>query len=72
MCDKDQLTFAMFMIYSLAEQWEKLPAEVYQILNRTGVLDNYIIGCYDTLHTMGRQYLVDDVTEFVREKGEKV
>ncbi len=72
MCNKAQLTFALFMIYSLAEQWHKLPAQVYQILNRTGILDNYIIGCYDSLHTLGRQYLVEDVTEFAREKGEDV
>ena len=45
------------------------PAKVYKILNDTGILDNYIIGCYDVLHTQGKEYLVDDITEFVREKG---
>jgi hypothetical protein len=33
-------------------------------------LDNYVIGCYDVLHTQGKEYLVDDITEFVKEKDE--
>lgn len=47
----------------------KSPASVYKILNTTGILDNYIIRCYDVLHTQGKEYLVEDITEFVREKG---
>lgn len=69
MYNKSQLTFVIFVIYSLAEEWKKMPSEVYHILNKSGILDDYIIRCYDTLHTLGKQYLVEDVTEFVREKG---
>ncbi len=42
--------------------------EVYEILDSTGILDDYIIKCYDVLHTLGKEYLVEDITEFVREK----
>jgi hypothetical protein len=31
-----------------------------------------VIGCYDVLHTQGKEYLVDDITEFVKEKGVNV
>lgn len=43
--------------------------EVYDILNQTRILDDYIFTCYDTLHTLGTEYLVEDITEFVKEKG---
>lgn len=33
------------------------------------VLDDYIFACYDTLHTLGIEYLVEDITEFVKEKS---
>lgn len=69
MCTEKELSFSIFMMYSLANEWGKTPAEVYHILNDTGVLDDYIIPCYDTLHTLGKEYLVEDVSEFVREKG---
>ena len=68
-CNKSQLTFVLFMLYSLAEEWKKTPSQVYQILNKSGILDDYIIKCYDMLHTLGKQYLVEDVTDFAREKG---
>lgn len=39
------------------------------MLNTTGILDHYIIPCYDILHTLGKEYLVEDITDFVKEKG---
>ena len=69
MCKEKELNFCIFILYSLAEKWQKTPAAVYGILNATGILDNYIIACYDALHTQGKEYLVEDITEFVREKG---
>lgn len=72
MCEKKELTFSIFILYALAEKWQMSPASVYKRLNTTGILDNYIIRCYDVLHTQGKEYLVEDITEFVREKGVRV
>lgn len=69
MCTEKQLEFGIFLIHNLAEHWNKIPADVYGILDRTCILDEYIFKCYDTLHTLGTEYLVNDITEFVREKG---
>ena len=67
--NRDELSFTVFLIHQLAEAWDKAPSEVYQILKDSGILDDYILPCYDTLHTLGSQYLVEDITEFVRERG---
>lgn len=72
MCKKKELSFSIFMLYSLADKWKMSPAKVYKILNSTGILDNYIIKCYDVLHTQGKEYLVEDITDYVREKGVNV
>lgn len=69
MCKERELTFSIYLLYSLAENWKKTPAAVYNILNSTGILDSYIIPCYDVLHTQGKEYLVEDITEYVKEKG---
>lgn len=69
MCEKKELTFSIFILYSLADKWKMSPTAVYKILNQTGILDDYILSCYDVLHTQGKEYLVEDITEFVREKG---
>lgn len=69
MCKEKELDFSIFILYSLANRWNKTPAAVYHILNSTGILDNYIIACYDVLHTQGKEYLVEDITDYVKEKG---
>lgn len=69
MLEKKELTFVVFILHALGQHWNMTTPEVYDILNLTGILDDYIIKCYDVLHTLGKEYLVEDITEFVREKG---
>lgn len=69
MLEKKKLTFVVFILRALGQHWNMTTPEVYEILNTTGILDDYIIKCYDVLHTLGKEYLVEDITEFVREKG---
>lgn len=69
MIEKKELTFVVSILYALGEHWKMTTPEVYEILSTTGILDDYIIKCYDVLHTLGKEYLVEDITEFVREKG---
>lgn len=69
MLEKKKLTFVVFILHALGQHWNMTTPEVYEILNTTGILDDYIIKCFDVLHTLGKEYLVEDITEFVREKG---
>ena len=68
MCKKAEMQFSVFLIHQLAQSWHKTPQEVYHILDKTHILDNYIIKHYDVLHTMGEQSLIEDITDFVKEK----
>lgn len=44
----------------------------YQHLNReSSILTDYIIPFYDVLHTQGREYIVNDILEVMRERGIK-
>ena len=62
------MQFSVFLIHQLAQNWQKTPREFYQTLDSTHILDDYIIKHYDVLHSMGEQSLVEDITEFVKEK----
>ena len=64
-----ELSFSIFMLYALAEKWEKTPADVYKILNTAEIFDDYIIAGYDVLHTLGKEYLIEYITELARERG---
>lgn len=69
MCKKAELQFSIFLMYQLAENWQKTPCEVYKILNQTKILDDYIIKHYDVLHTQSSLSLIEDISDFAREKG---
>ncbi|MCL2672599.1 MAG: DUF3791 domain-containing protein [Clostridiales bacterium] len=38
--------------------------QVYHLFKRYGVTE-YVMSCYDSLHTTGRQYTVEDIDEFI-------
>ena len=69
MANRSVLVFVVFMIHALSEAWHMSPQKVYSILNKSKVLDNYLILHYDVLHTLGKEYLVDDVTGCVKDWG---
>lgn len=70
--DKNVLEFVTFAIGSVAERVHKSPAEIYRLFKLTNIINGYLVPAYDVLHTFGRQYLVDDVLEFMQEKGVKL
>lgn len=49
--DRQELTFIVFLINSLAEAWKVQTKCAYEILISLNILDEYVIPCYDVLHT---------------------
>ena len=68
-CDDNQLKFSIFIINQIAQAFQKPTAVVYKLLSESGILDDYIIECYDALHTLGREYLIEDITGLLEERG---
>ena len=44
--------------------------EVMKIFTQNGILD-YILECYDALHTTGPQYIIEDISSLIAEKQHK-
>ena len=68
-CNDAQLKFCVFIINQISQSIKKPTNVVYNFLAESGVLDEYIINCYDSLHTLGREYLVDDITGLLNDRG---
>ena len=64
------LDFATYSIGNLSRRLGMNPRDAYQRPKRSGILTGYIIPSYDVLHTFGKEYLLDDLTDYLREKGE--
>lgn len=67
--NKNILEFVAFCISGLALRLNLSQNEVYSRLEGSGILDNYIIPSYDVLHTFSSRYLMDDLAEYMEEKG---
>lgn len=65
----NQLDFAVYCIGLLASKLGMNQTEVYDRLKKSGTLDGYIIKGYEPLHSFGSDYLVDDIIEYMKEKG---
>ena len=65
-----ELEFSVFCIENVADHLGLAGSEVYRLLTeKSDILDNYIIPCYDALHTQGKEYIVNDIVDYMREKG---
>ena len=65
-----EMEFAIFCIESVAEYLGLKGDELYNLLTeKSDILDNYIVPCYDALHTQGQKYIVNDIVEIIHEKG---
>ena len=64
----EHLDFVTFCVGSLADALHKSASQVYAALRKSGVLNDYIIPCYDVLHTFSKDYLVEELTEVLKER----
>lgn len=67
--DSDNVDFITYCIGNLSRRLGLSAREVYQRLKTSGILMDYIVPCYDVLHTFGKEYLMEDLTDYMREKG---
>ena len=67
--DKKTLEFVTYCISKFSQVLNLPQREVYRRLKESGILYDYIVPSYDVLHTFSSRYLVDDLTDYMREKG---
>lgn len=67
--DKKTLEFVTWLISKLSDALKLPQTEVFRRLYKSGILYNYIVPSYDVLHTFGSRYLLEDITEYMREEG---
>ena len=59
---RKELEFAVFCIENTAASLRLKGDEVYRLLTeKSDILDDYIIPCFDALHTQGKEYIVNDI-----------
>ena len=65
----DNVDFITYCIGNLSRRLNLSVAEVYRRLKQSGILYGYIVPSYDVLHTFGKEYLMEDLIEYMKEQG---
>lgn len=65
----EHLDFITFCVGSLLDALHKSASQVYGALRSSGVQNDYIVPCYDVLHTFSKDYLVEELMEVLKERG---
>ena len=65
-----QSFFAVFCIEALADDLGTTGDKVYRMLTEnSSILDDYLVPCYDSLHTQGKDYIVRELKELMQQRG---
>jgi len=67
--DEKTLEFVTYCIRKLSVLLKLPQKEIYKRLKTSGILYDYIVPSYDVLHTFSTRYLLEDLTEYMSEKG---
>lgn len=73
MQNDSELEFAIFCIENLAIKLDVTAERVYEALAvKSDILNDYIVANYEVLHTQGKEYILADILETMRERGVEV
>ena len=63
------IDFITYCIGNLARRLGLSQQDVYNRLKSSGILYGYIVPSYDVLHTFSKEYLMEDLISYMKEKG---
>lgn len=65
-----ELEFAIFCIENVAVYLGIDATDVYEMLTKdSDILNSYVVSEYEMLHTQGKEYIVNDIVEVMKESG---
>jgi hypothetical protein len=68
-----ELEFAVFCIENVAAKLGVEAKRVYQAFTeKSQILNGYIVPEYEVLHTQGREYIVDELLDVMKERGVEI
>ena len=67
--NKEIFSFVIYIIHACANKWNVLPSEVYDAMDKTKCISDFLVRHYDIIHTQGTDYIVEDVSDYLKERG---
>ena len=70
-CENDIMFFMIYILNIIHDKTKRPLKEIYNLLIESKAYD-YIIKCYEALHTQDIKWVADDVIEFMEIRGIKI
>ncbi|MDY4446262.1 DUF3791 domain-containing protein [Campylobacter sp.] len=65
----EKISFCIFCIENTARSLGISGTKMYDKLEKSGLIDDYIFAHYDTLHTQSKEYIINDIKNALEAKG---
>lgn len=65
---KEELGFTIYCVGILAERLGITERKAFHLLQNGNMIDDYIVPCFDVLHTFSKDYITDDLVSMLRKK----
>lgn len=66
----NELEFVIFCVESIASHLRIDAVKVYDALTvQSDIMTRYIVPNYETLHSQGKEYIVEDILSLMQEEG---
>jgi len=66
---KEDLSFSVYCIGIMAESLKMDARTVYHLMQKGDIIMGYIVPCFDVLHSFSRDYIIEDLTRLMKQKG---
>lgn len=68
--NRDELEFVVFCVENVGQKLGKTGDEIYRLLTKdSSILEEYIVPNIDILHTLSKDYIVEDLVEYMQSEG---
>lgn len=67
--DKDMAFFVVWILNKAAQAWGRNASDIYRELQKANIVDDYLLGFYDTVHSMSESAVLEDLRDVASRKG---
>ncbi len=65
---KEELEFTIYCVGVLSERLDITERNAYHLLCEGNMIDDYIVPCFDVLHTFSKDYITDDLVSVLKQR----
>lgn len=65
----EDMNFTIYCVGIMAERLGLDARDVYRLMQKGDIIMGYIVPCFDVLHSFSREYIIEDLTRLMKEKG---